>query len=153
MTGKTLTINDIIKVPGSGGSNIITVPAQPVEDVEDLDLLTLLEKANAFINNVNRLIENAKELVNNLAINAEKLQLPPWLVEKLQLLRISHQNIANQLPKQSIDIQAILRTFEQLPDDMTVKELKELVKSVLGVDLDERERRSLGKNIDSDSKG
>jgi len=125
---KTLTINDIIKVPA--GTQI--VPAQPVEETEDLDLLTLLERVNTFVNNVNRLIDNAKELINNLAINAEKLQLPPWIVDKLKTFQMAKANISAQLPGKAIDVNAILRTFEQLPDDMPVGELKKLVRSVIG---------------------
>ena len=134
MTGKTLTISDLMKPvqPVQAQPGIITVPATPQED-EDIDLLTLLEKINAFVNNVNRLTENVKELINNLAMNADKLMLPPGIAEKLQLFQsVNQKNPPTQLVPQQIDVNAILRTFEQLPDDMPVGELKKLVKSVLG---------------------
>ncbi|WP_456477906.1 hypothetical protein [Geoglobus ahangari] len=137
MTGKTLTINDLMKVPATPAQPVqpgkVVVPAQPVEEDEDISLLELLERINAFVANVNRLTENVKELIGNLAENADKLMLPEGIASKVRMFQALGSFRSAELPGQGgIDVNAILRTFEQLPDDMPVGELKKMVKSVLG---------------------
>ena len=135
MTGKTLTINDLMKVPVAQAAKVV-VPAQVVErDEEDLSLLDLLEMANQFIANVNRMIDNAKELIANLAESADKLMLPPGIAEKLAMFRQIQGVQANVIQHPgTLNKEQILRILETLPipDDASWKEVKEFAKKVLG---------------------
>ncbi|AEA48054.1 hypothetical protein [Archaeoglobus veneficus] len=141
MTGKTLTINDLMRVPvAQPAGGVIRVPAEPVEDAGDMDLLTLLERLNGFVNNLNRLVENSKELISNLAANADKLMLPPGIADKLRMFQ-AIGNMANQpisnLPRNagpSIDKKQILQLLNSLPipDDASWKEVKEFANKILG---------------------
>jgi len=133
MTGKTLTISDLMKVPSQPVQpGVITVPAQPVED-EDIDLLTLLEKINAFVNNVNRLTENVKELINNLAMNADKLMLPPGIAEKLQLFQsVAQKNPAASNPPVQIspEVLRMFQDFQKLPKEQKKAIIAQAIESL-----------------------
>lgn len=136
MTGKTLTIKDIlqpqqvVKVPVVGQQAV-------VEESGDIDLITLIEKINAFISNINHMIYNVKDLINNLVENAESLHLPPAIVEKIARLKFGEKLQGNTpptqlIPTQQFNPQLIVEYLKKLPPNMTVEELVKLAESVIG---------------------
>jgi len=128
---KTLSFEDITKPK--------KIPVKEIEEEveeevsEDLSLLEILEKLNAFVENANRLTESVKELISNLAENADKLMLPEGIASKLQMFQsLKSSGSPAQIVPSGIDTKKILEAFEKLPDDMKVGDLKKMVNEMLG---------------------
>jgi len=119
MSGKTLTLHNIVKVP------TVQQQTQP----ESSDEITL-ESINRFIANLRTLINESKELITTLAENADKLMLPAGLAQKLQTFKQGITSNPATLPAQFKAENLIegLEMLKSIKGNISLDELIEIIK-------------------------
>ena len=141
MTGKTLTINDLMKVPVTQPApKTIVVPAIPEE--EEGDIFDWIDKLDVFLARIDSIAGKVERIIENLAKYGQLFGMPPEILQKIQQFK---NVLPNQLPNLpiinkpsnvsgQIDNKQIIELLENLPipDDVQWKEVKNFAKKILG---------------------
>jgi len=141
MTGKTLTINDLMKAPVTQPApKTIVVPAIPEE--EEGDIFDWIDKLDVFLARIDSIAGKVEKIIENLAKYGQLFGIPPEILQKIQQFK---NVLPNQLPNlpiinkpgnaaPSLDNKQILELLENLPipDDVQWKEVKNFAKKILG---------------------
>jgi len=139
MTGKTLTINDLMKVPVTQPApKTIVVPAIPEE--EEGDIFDWIDKLDVFLARIDSIAGKVERIIENLAKYSQLFGIPPEILQKIQQFKNIRNLPAQLIPNQpgnsgpSLDNKQIIELLENLPipDDVQWKEVKNFAKKILG---------------------